>query len=133
VANRARRGGPRDDLARGGFGEPYQVVSQRAGDRALSKSPVDQLRAIWSSNDALIKKARDLKSSAAGQDIAFVEKSGEVKAVAGVMTGIEGDDLKFKFEGEDRKSSSTAGRRHTGPARDAARTVDLRSHDARQW
>jgi hypothetical protein len=65
--------------------------------------PVDQLREIWSSNETLVKKARDLKVSAAGQDVAFVEKSGDVKSVAGVMLGIDGDSLTFKYEGEDRK------------------------------
>ncbi len=65
--------------------------------------PVDRLRTIWSTNEALVKKAKDLNETAAGQDIAFVEKNGEVKSVAGVAAGIDGGFLKFKFEGEERR------------------------------
>jgi hypothetical protein len=85
-------------------GTPNHVKLSLDGAGAASlEIPVDQLREIWSSNEALVKKARDLKTSAAGEDIAYVEKSGEVKSVAGVMAGIEGDSLKFKYEGEERK------------------------------
>jgi hypothetical protein len=87
-----------------GAGSPNHVKLSLDGAGAASlEIPVDQLREIWSSNEALVKKARDLKASAAGEDIAYVEKTGEVKSVAGVMAGIEGDSLKFKYEGEERK------------------------------
>ncbi len=85
-------------------GSPNHIkLSLDGAGGAPLELPVDQLREIWSSNEALVKKARDLKVSAAGQDVAFVEKSGDVKSVAGVMAGIDGDSLKFKYEGEDRK------------------------------
>ncbi len=85
-------------------GSPNHIkLSLDGAGAAALELPVDQLREIWSSNAALVKKARDLKASAAGQDVAFVEKSGDVKSVAGVMLGIDGDSLKFKYEGEDRK------------------------------
>ena len=65
--------------------------------------PADRLRTIWSTNEALVKKAKDINETAAGQDIAFVEKNGDVKSVAGVAAGIDGGFLQFKFEGEERR------------------------------
>ncbi len=65
--------------------------------------PVVRIRAIWSSNDALVKKAKDLNQTAEAEDVAFVEKDGEVKSVVGVVTGVDAGFLKFKFEGEDHK------------------------------
>lgn len=65
--------------------------------------PVERIRAIWSANDAMVKKAKNLNQSAEAQDVAFVEKNGEVKSVAGVVTGIDKEFLKFKFENEDHK------------------------------
>ena len=68
------------------------------------KFPVERIRAIWSSSDALVKKAKDLNQSAPrAQDVVFIEKDNEVKSVAGVAAGIDGSYLKLKFEGEDRR------------------------------
>lgn len=72
-------------------------------DGAALQVPVDQIRAIWSTSEPLVKKAKDLKQTAEGQDIAFIEKNGDVKAVAGLATGIDAGYLKFKFEGEDHR------------------------------
>ncbi|HEX3997734.1 MAG TPA: NPCBM/NEW2 domain-containing protein [Pirellulales bacterium] len=65
--------------------------------------PVDRIRAIWSSSPAMVKKAKDLNQSAEGQDVAFIEKAGDVKAVPGLAEGLDGGFLKFKFEGESRR------------------------------
>jgi NPCBM/NEW2 domain len=121
--------------ALGAGSENHVKLSLDGVGAAPLEIPVDQLRAIWSSNDALVKKARDLKSSAAGQDVAFVEKNGEVKAVAGVMTGIMGDDLTFKFEGEDRKIKLdrlvgvTLAQRETQPERSIYESFSLVNGD----
>jgi len=72
-------------------------------DGAALDVPVDRLYAIWSSSDALVKKAKDLNQKAAAEDVVFVEKDHEVKSVAGVAAGIDGNYLKLKFEGEDRR------------------------------
>ena len=65
--------------------------------------PVDRIRAIWSESAAMVAKAKSLDASAEGQDIAFVEKNGDVKSVAGVASGIDAGFLKFKYEGEERR------------------------------
>jgi hypothetical protein len=67
--------------------------------------PVGALRELWSdaSFDALtlVKKAKDLHISSQAQDVAFVQKDGDVKAVAGLVTGMDDTSLHFKFEGEE--------------------------------
>jgi hypothetical protein len=67
--------------------------------------PVNGLRELWSdaSFDALtqVKKAKDLHVSSQAQDVAFVQKDGDVKAVAGLVTGLDESALHFKFEGEE--------------------------------
>lgn len=74
---------------------------------SLAGKPLDvlaeNLKSVWSNSAALVKKANDLNLTAQAQDIAFVEKDGEVKPVMGVAAGIEGDHLKFEYEGEERK------------------------------
>jgi hypothetical protein len=72
-------------------------------DGAPLEIPVDRLHAIWSSSDALVKKAKELNQSATAQDVVFIEKDNEVKSVAGVAAGIDGNYLTLKFEGEDRR------------------------------
>ncbi len=67
------------------------------------ETPAEELRAIWSNSAALVKKATDQNLTAQAQDIAFVEKDGDVKPVTGVAAGIEGDHLRFQYEGEERK------------------------------
>jgi hypothetical protein len=70
------------------------------GGRPL-EIPSDRIRAIWSASSELVQKAKNLNPTAEGQDVALVEKDGDVKSVAGVATGIDGGFLKFKFEGQD--------------------------------
>ena len=90
--------------------------------------PDDRIRAIWSADAALVKQAQELKPDAAGQDVAFVEKDGQVKSVAGVVLGIDGEHLKFKFDGEERKIKLQRLRRpDAGPARDDAKQIPLSS------
>ena len=62
-------------------------------DGAPLEIPVERIRAIWSSSDALVKKAKDLNQDAAAQDVVFIEKDNEVKSVAGVAAGIDGSYL----------------------------------------
>ncbi|MCL2647497.1 MAG: NPCBM/NEW2 domain-containing protein [Phycisphaerales bacterium] len=63
--------------------------------------PADQLRSIWTTTDNLVKKAKEISITARGQDIAYVSKDGEVKAVAGFATGCDGEFLNFKYDGQD--------------------------------
>ncbi len=67
--------------------------------------PANSLRALWSDDSfaaiALVKKARDLHIAEQAQDVAFVQKDGDVKAVAGLVTSLDDSSLHFKFEGED--------------------------------
>jgi hypothetical protein len=65
--------------------------------------PADRVHSVWSSSAALVRKAKELKQSALAEDIAFVEKDGQVKSVAGVAAGIDGGFLKFKFDEEPRR------------------------------
>ena len=65
--------------------------------------PVDRIRSIWTLSESLVEQAKNLHQSAAALDVVFVEKNGAVKSVAGVAAGIDGDYLKFKFEGEERR------------------------------
>jgi hypothetical protein len=65
--------------------------------------PVDRVRAIWSTNAAKVKQAEELNVAAESQDVAFVESEGKVKSVTGVADGLEGEFLKFKYEGAERK------------------------------
>ena len=44
-----------------------------------------------------------MQPNAGGQDLAFIEKDGKVRAVAGVVAGIEGQYLLFEFEGAKRR------------------------------
>ncbi|HUO07568.1 MAG TPA: NPCBM/NEW2 domain-containing protein [Phycisphaerae bacterium] len=79
------------------------AITLALDNRLVLKVPVEQIRAVWCSVAYLVKTAKDLKISAEAQDIAFVEKDGEVKPVTGLAAGIDGGDLKFQFEGEARK------------------------------
>ena len=65
--------------------------------------PADHIRAIWSANAALVRQAQAMQPNAGGQDLAFIEKDGKVRAVAGVVAGIEGQYLLFEFEGAKRR------------------------------
>ncbi len=65
--------------------------------------PLDQIRAIWSTTASRVEKAKNLKLSAAAEDIAFVEKDDAVHPVTGLATGLDGEFLTFKFEGQPRK------------------------------
>ena len=65
--------------------------------------PVERVRAIWSTNAAKVKEAKDLNLSADSQDVAFVESEGKVKSVTGVAAGLDKDFLKFKYDGEERR------------------------------
>jgi NPCBM/NEW2 domain/Legume lectin domain/Bacterial lectin len=65
--------------------------------------PVERVRAIWSTNAAKTKQAQDLNIAADSQDVAFVESDSKVKSVTGVADGLDGEFLKFKYEGAERK------------------------------
>ncbi len=72
-------------------------------DHATVRIPVDRLREVWSTDGALVKKAKALSVSQSAQDVAYVEKDGQVKSVSGVVGGVRGGELLFKFEGAERK------------------------------
>jgi hypothetical protein len=79
------------------------AITLALDDGSVLKVPAEQVRAVWCSVAYQVKKAKDLKLSAQAQDVAFVEKDGDVKPVTGLATGIDGGELKFQFEGAERK------------------------------
>lgn len=76
------------------------VVTTGAGDVAV---PVRRLREAWRPGDA-VSKAKALVQPGAADDTAFVlAENNEVRPVRGVVKGIEGDSLNFRFDDRDRK------------------------------
>ncbi len=65
--------------------------------------PLDQVNAIWPGSADVIRKAKALHESSSTEDIAFAQKDKDAIAVHGVALGFEGDALKFRFDGQDRK------------------------------
>lgn len=72
-------------------------------DNARMKLPLEEIREFWTPSEAKVKKARALKVEVKAQDVAFVEKDGEVRAVSGTVKGIDEETLWFAYEGEERK------------------------------
>ena len=65
--------------------------------------PVSSLRELWCGTADQIKKAQALKEEAGLEDIAFAMKDDDVIAVHGIVIGIEGDALHFRYDNADRK------------------------------
>jgi hypothetical protein len=65
--------------------------------------PVDRLREIWKGTPALVAQARAMKVQPGAEDVAFIEKDNQVHNVKGLVAGIEGDSLVFRFNDADRK------------------------------
>ena len=65
--------------------------------------PVSSLRELWCGTADQIKKARAVKEEAGLEDIAFATKDDDVIAVHGIVIGIEGDALHFRYDNADRK------------------------------
>lgn len=65
--------------------------------------PVDRLREIWKGTPSLVAQARALKIQPGVEDVAFIEKDNQVHEVNGLVVGIEGDSLIFRFNEADRK------------------------------
>ncbi|MCL2641168.1 MAG: NPCBM/NEW2 domain-containing protein [Phycisphaerales bacterium] len=64
--------------------------------------PSDRLRAVWTMTESLVKKAKEISVTARGQDVAYVSRDGEVRAVAGFAVGCDGEFLNFKYEDKEQ-------------------------------
>jgi hypothetical protein len=58
---------------------------------------------LWLGTLDLQKKAKALTIEAGPEDIAFVAKENDVVAVKGLVQGIAGSSLQFRYDGDDRK------------------------------
>jgi hypothetical protein len=70
--------------------------------------PVRQLREVWRASDDEIAKARAAGASAnnaATEDVAFARKDDQAIPVAGLVTGVAKDGLKFRYQGEEKNIS----------------------------
>jgi hypothetical protein len=65
--------------------------------------PVTSLREVWCGSAEMVKKAQALKEQPGLDDVAFAAKDNDVIAVHGIVIGIEGDSLHFRYDGADRK------------------------------
>jgi hypothetical protein len=65
--------------------------------------PVDAMREMWKGTPDEVKKAKALSLADGPEDAAFVIKDNDVVAVRGIVLGIEGDALRFKFNDEEKK------------------------------
>lgn len=74
-----------------------------ASPESVIDVPVEQVREVWKGPANLVRQARALKIKAATEDVAFIEKDGQMHDVKGLVVGIEGGELIFRFNGEDRK------------------------------
>jgi hypothetical protein len=64
---------------------------------------VTSLRQLWCGSADQIKKAQAMKEEAGLEDIAFAAKEDDVIAVRGIVIGIDGDSLHFRYDNADRK------------------------------
>jgi hypothetical protein len=58
---------------------------------------------VWHGDPADQAKAEAMNIARGDQDTAFVRKDGDIVAVRGTAAGIDGDELLFSYEGQDRK------------------------------
>jgi hypothetical protein len=65
--------------------------------------PSTSVTQIWLGTADLLTKARALTLEPGPEDVAFVAKEKEVVAVKGLVQGVEGESLKFRYGDEDRK------------------------------
>ncbi|MFI5380625.1 MAG: NPCBM/NEW2 domain-containing protein, partial [Tepidisphaerales bacterium] len=65
--------------------------------------PVERLREVWKGTPPLVAQARAMKVQPGAEDVAFIEKDNQVHNVKGLVVGIEGDSLVFRFNDADRK------------------------------
>jgi hypothetical protein len=63
----------------------------------------NQVREIWCGTADQVKKAQDLKERNGTEDVLFAAKDADVVAVHGIATGIQGNDLHFLYNDQDRK------------------------------
>jgi hypothetical protein len=96
-------GGDHFRAALGGWTEDRLVLTFEGLDHVKLDVAAERVHALWSLRQPLVQKARAFRPTGATQDVAFVEKDGEVKTVAGVATGIKDDSLLFKYDGEVRR------------------------------
>jgi fibronectin type 3 domain-containing protein len=76
------------------------VVAAATGEVAV---PVRRVRQAWRGADAAAK-GKPLVQAGVAEDTAFVQAdNNEVRAVRGVVLGVEGDSLNFRFGERDRK------------------------------
>ena len=63
----------------------------------------NQAQEIWCGTADQVKKAQDLKEKTTTEDVLFAAKDADVIAVHGIATGIQGSDLHFLYNDQDRK------------------------------
>ena len=77
------------------------VLNGDAGEVAV---PVRRLREAWRESAEAAEKAKALVAPGTLEDTALVRaENNEVRAVAGVALGVDGDSLNFRFNDRDRK------------------------------
>lgn len=95
-----------DDHLTGAVGhwtdKQISVRTADTGDQAIDV-PVEQIRQIWCGPPDKVNQAKALASDQGLDDVAFVTSDTGVTAVKGLVLGVEGDALKFRFGGKDRK------------------------------
>jgi hypothetical protein len=72
-------------------------------DETVLKIPLPLVRDIWRYSPDLVRKALDLKTTSITHDVVYVYKDNDILAVQGTVTGIEGDQLRIIYEGEQKK------------------------------
>jgi hypothetical protein len=65
--------------------------------------PVEALREVWKGTADEVKKAKALSLAEGPEDAAFVLKDKDIVVVRGIVLGVEGESLRFKFNDEERK------------------------------
>jgi len=71
--------------------------------------PLPHVRAVWAGPAPRVAEAQAIRAAAAADpaaaasDVAYVLRDEKVHAVGGVALGIDGDALRFRYEGEDRR------------------------------
>jgi hypothetical protein len=83
--------------------EKKLTVQLAAAGSVTFDVPIDQARQLWIGTGDQIKKAQALNEKPGVEDIAYVAKDDQVLAVRGISLGVEGSDLKFRFNDQDRK------------------------------
>jgi hypothetical protein len=69
------------------------------------KLPRDELSQIWCGSPAEVLKAKSLNPDRGPEDVAFAANDSQIVAVRGKAVGIDGESLRFQFDGAERRIS----------------------------